>query len=78
MSLDKKYQIPPDTIRNMVRDGVISFTTVRNHEIYDYFISFRSSNPSKSTMDLYQEVGDHYHLSSETIRVIVTGFVKKS
>lgn len=78
MSLDKKYQIPAETIKNMVKDGVISFTAVRNHEIYDYYLSYKASNPSKCTMDIYQEVADHYSLSGDSIRVIVTSFVKKS
>lgn len=78
MSLDKKYNIPPETVHRMVRDGVISCFTIRHHEIYDTFLSRKSSCPSCKTWDLYCDVATQLNVQPELVKKVVYLLGKKS
>ncbi len=39
MTLENKYNVPTETIKRMVKDGVISCSVSRHYEIYDLYKS---------------------------------------
>lgn len=76
MSLDKKYQIPIETVKRMVKDGVISCSIARNYEIYDYFLSMKSQNPLLANVDLITKVSENMRVSESTVEKVVYTFGK--
>lgn len=78
MSLDKKYNIPAETVHKMVRDGVISCFVIRDHEIYDAYNSRKAACPECRTWDIYCDVGAKFRLTPEVVKKVVYLFGKKS
>lgn len=76
MSLAKKYQIPIETVKRMVKDGVISCSIDRNYEIYDYFLSMKSQNPLLANVDLITKVSENMHVPESTVEKVVYTFGK--
>lgn len=71
MSLDKKYQISPETIKNMVIDGIIPCSVVRNHELYDSFIKHKKENPQLSVKQIILNMSVESGLSVSSIEKII-------
>jgi len=71
MSLDKKYQIPAETVKKMVQDGVISCSIARHHEIYDYYLSFKSTCSGKSNAEIFFHVAEKMKVSESSVKAIV-------
>lgn len=80
MSLDKKYNIPEETFKKMVRDGVISCSVARHYEIYDYYQQYKRSaqGSCKSAMDIYYSVAQEFRISEVMVRKIVYAIDKKT
>lgn len=47
-SLSNKYNVPAETIKKMICDGVIASTWTRWEEIYDYYKKSYSSSGKKA------------------------------
>lgn len=71
MSLDQKYNIPRETIKNMVSDGVISGTVLRKHEICDAFFKIKRENPSLSVKQIILNLSVETNLSVSYVEKIV-------
>lgn len=78
MSLDKKYNIPAETVKRMVNDGVISCSVLRHHEIFDVYQSIKAADPSRRTWDIYCDVANECHVQPELVKKVVYLFGKKS
>lgn len=78
MSLENRYNIPKETVKEMVQDGVISCSVARHFEIYDHFLNYRSSHPGKSMYDCFFEVAQQLKVSESTVKQVVYKLDKKS
>lgn len=76
MSLEQKYNLPRETIKNMVSDGVIPGTVVRNHELCDDFFKLKNANPSLSAKQIIINLSVDVGLSVSSIEKIVYPCVK--
>lgn len=72
MSLDQKYNIPRETIKNMVADGVISCSVARQHEIYDYYLQYMSSGKGKgkSQSEVFFDISLDLKVSESWVKAI--------
>lgn len=71
MSLDKKYQIPEETIKRMVKDGVISCSIVRGYEVYDRYLEIKGLFPELSNSKIFIQMADEFKMSDKNIDRIV-------
>lgn len=73
MSLSKKYNIPEETVKDMVKHGVISCSISRQFEIYDYYQQFMSSGrgSGKSKSVIYYEISQDLKVSDSYVKQIV-------
>lgn len=76
MSLDKKYQIPVETVKKMIKDGVISCSIARNFDVYDYFLTMKQQNPMLGNSQIISNVSTEMKLSVSTVEKIVYVFGK--
>ena len=73
MSLSKKYDIPEDKIKNLIKDGWITCSAPMYEKIYDDFLRSTSSS-YKSLTAVYNEVAEKNHVSEKTVRDVVHKF----
>lgn len=74
MKLSNKYNIPQNTLDQMVKDGVISSKWPAYEEIYALFNSMKSSGKSKE--QIYNDIADQKNMSSRTVRAMVEAVAK--
>lgn len=70
MSIAKKYNIPEQTVKDMVKKGVISCSIVRHYEIFEYYEQYYNSNPTLRAYEVLEHVGEHFKVSPETVKKI--------
>jgi hypothetical protein len=78
MSLEKKYQIPAETIKKMVNDGIISCSVNNQYEVFDFYQQYKNSNPCLKLYEIEIDVADKFKLAPRTIRHIIYTIGKKS
>lgn len=71
MSLDKKYNIPAETVSKMVQDGVISCSVVRHYELLDMFNAMKVANPTMSNYEIFYHISEKTGNSQDNVKNIV-------
>jgi hypothetical protein len=69
MTIANKYNIPVDTIKKMVNDGILPCQTHRNDEIYTMYSKIKNSGISKEKM--YLDIAAHFKVSESSVRQVV-------
>jgi len=67
MSLDKKYNIPGETVKRMIKDGVISCSIDRDYKIFDQCLSCKNANPSMSMAEVISQVAEDLKIHEATV-----------
>ncbi len=67
MSLSSKYNIPQETIKNMVKDGVISCTWPMYEEIYAMYQQSMAIG-GKTKTEIYYEIAQEKRVSENTVK----------
>lgn len=75
MSLAKKYNIPQQTITNMVKDGVISCTWPMYEEIYAMYQQSISIG-GKTKTEIYFEISQAKKVSEGTVKNAIKAIEK--
>lgn len=70
MSLAKKYNVPQETIKRMVNDGVISCSWPMYEEIYAMYQKSMSIG-GKSKTQIFYEIAEAKGISERTVKNIV-------
>jgi hypothetical protein len=78
MSIEKKYNIPLETVQRMVKDGVISCSAVRYEEVYEAYLKYKTSSPGKSDSQIFYAMSDQMNMSDSSIKKIVYIMGKRS
>lgn len=78
MSLSKKYNIPIETIKKMVNDGVIACSAERYEEVFEQFKKYKLADPTKSNSQIFIEMSEQMNISDASIKKIVYIMGKKS
>lgn len=78
MSISNKYNIPLETVKQMVKDGVISCSAARYDEVYDAYKKYKTENPDKSDSQIFYSMSDQMNMSDSAIKKIVYIMGKKS
>lgn len=78
MILENKYNVPRETIKKMVSDGIISTSVVYHYEVLDMFQRFKNECPACPKVDLLQKVADERKEPFERIKKIVYELGKNS
>ena len=78
MSLDKKYNIPLETVNRMVNDGVISCSAVIYEAVYEAYKNYKLANPEKSKSQIFYTIANNMNMSDANVRKIVYLKGKKS
>lgn len=78
MSLEKIYGISTEILKKMLDNGDLPCSVIRRHEVYDYYLQYKNSNPSKGRTEIYNDLADHFRLSESSIKQIVLNLDKKS
>lgn len=73
MSLSKRYGIPEDAVKKMIKDGWITCSAPMYEKIYDDFVKSTSCS-YKSLTAVYNEVAEKNHVSEKTVRDVVHKF----
>lgn len=68
MKLCNRYNIPQETINQMVKDGVISCTWPMYEEIYTMF---ESRKGTKSKEQIYMDIAEMKNMSPRTVRYMI-------
>jgi hypothetical protein len=77
MTLENKYNVSRETIKQMVNDGVISSSVVRHYEVYDHFKKLKDQCSSCTMQSLLERAATETHMSLESVRAIVYKLCKK-
>ena len=77
MTLENKYNVPKETLKQMCQDGVISSSVLRHYEIYDLFHKIKKEYPARSNSAIICQMADDLRLSTATIDRIVYTLHKK-
>lgn len=72
MSLSKKYGIPEETIKAMVKDGVLPCSVVKCDEIMNYYNDQRSKGEPKS--EAVHRTSDVLNISTRYVYLIIKKF----
>ncbi len=64
--LAEKYNIPPEVVKKMVNDGVISCSWPMRDDIYDMYKKLSASG--KSQGDIIYEIAQAKHVSESTVK----------
>lgn len=72
MSISNKYNIPEDTFKKMLKDGILSSKWPTYDEVYDMFKSIQANNPTKSKSTIYYEIAEAKKMNEFTVKQIVT------
>lgn len=70
MSLAKKYNVPQETIKRMVNDGVISCSWPMYEEIYAMYQKSMAIG-GKSKTQIFYEIAEAKGISERTVKNIV-------
>lgn len=70
MSLSNKYNVPQETIKKMINDGVISCSWPMYEEIYEMYE--QSLNTGKSKTLIYYEISEKKGVSERTVRDVIS------
>lgn len=70
MSISNKYNIPPETVTKMVKDGVISGLSPRNAEICEQYRTLIAKG-GKSKAEIQRDLADQYETCDRNIRYII-------
>lgn len=70
MSLSNKYNIPQETIKKMINDGVISCSWPMYEEIYAMYETEIQTGKSKTL--IYYEISEKKGVSERTVRDVVS------
>lgn len=73
MSLDKRYNIPEETVKKMVRDGVISCSVAKDFEIFEAYQQYANSVDAsgKSKAEIYIIIAEKFRYNSDTVKKII-------
>lgn len=77
MSLSNKYNIPEETLKKMVRDGVVNTKCVIADEVFELYKSIRSASPEKSKSEIYYQISDIKGMNYFTVKEMVYRLDKK-
>lgn len=78
MSIWNKYNVPKETITQMVKDGVISNCVIRYQEVYDEYKKLKSANPGTSDASLFVDMSVSLNITEAYIKKIVYQMGKKA
>lgn len=78
MSISNKYNIPLETVKKMVKDGVISCSAVRYEEVYEEYKKYKLASPDKSDSQIFYDMSDQMNMTDAAIKKIVYIMGKKS
>jgi hypothetical protein len=78
MSLDKKYNVPEETVKRMIRDGVISCSIDRDYKIFDNCLSVKNANPSLSILEVFSNVAENLGVNEASVMKAYYTIRKKS
>lgn len=73
MSLSKKYNVPCETIKRMVNDGVISCSWPRYEEVYEMYQKSMAIG-GKTKTDIYYEISEATRIPKRTVEYIISRF----
>jgi hypothetical protein len=74
MKLCNKYNIPQQTVDQMVKDGVISSKWPAYEEVYGMYNLLKASGKSKE--QIYNDIADQKNMSARTVRAMVEAVAK--
>jgi hypothetical protein len=69
MSISNKYNIPPETVAKMVRDGLISCLSPRDEKICAMYSQLTSKGVNK--MEAYKQISDAENISERWVMSII-------
>jgi len=79
MSISNKYNIPLETVRQMVKDGTISCSVARYDEVFDAYKKYKTEHPDKSNSQIFYELSEQMtNITYESVKKIVYIMGKKS
>lgn len=78
MSLYKKYNIPEETVKRLIKDGVISCSIDRDYKIFDCCLTVKNSNPSLSILEVFSNVSEILNVNESSVMKAYYTIRKKS
>jgi hypothetical protein len=78
MSLDKRYNIPGETVKRMIKDGVISCSIDRDYRIFDLCVWCKNSNPSWPMSEVITHVAEDLGINESSVEKAYYTIRKKS
>lgn len=73
MSLSKKYNIPPETVKKMINDGWLCCSTPNYEEVYAMYKNSLSLG-GKSKAEIIHEICEAKHVKERTVYYIINKF----
>lgn len=71
MSLSEKYNVPQNTIKKMINDGVISCSWPKYEEVYEMYQKSMSIG-GKTKTDIYYEIAEAKKIPKRTVEYIIS------
>lgn len=78
MTLENKYNVPRETLKKMVDDGVISTSVIRHYEIFDKYKRLRAECSGCTVQSLIYRVSDETRVPFDLVKWIVYKLCKKN
>jgi hypothetical protein len=77
MTLENKYNVSRETLKTMVRDGIISCSVVRHYEVYDHYQKLKTECPTCTVNALIEKAANDMRESYENVKKILYTIGKK-
>lgn len=71
MSISNKYNIPEETVKKMVKDGIVYRCVAQMDEVYELFKSIKAKNPNKSKSEIYRDISESKDINFFTVKQMV-------
>jgi hypothetical protein len=71
MTIENKYNIPRETVQQMVLDGVIPCSVKRKYEIHDLFQRLKSECPTCTVVSLVERIASEKNENFENVKKII-------
>lgn len=78
MSLENTYGVPRETIKKMVRDGVISCSLISHLEVYEMYKSKQESGKYNSLISICVSISESTGYQVDNIKKIIYKFSKNT
>jgi len=71
MSLSNKYNVPEETIKKMVSDGILSTKWPMWETVCDLYKKIRNEHPDKSKESIYYDISEKTKVNDRTVKQII-------